>query len=197
MESGATALLQGFTLEVSASVSAALERFYEFALKVMCEKTIARQTFTKNVPEMSRYPERQLDAFMLLYALSFGEVYKPDRCRLPLTNRRRPRTDPSEPDPVIRLLPRVCDGEAHIRPGMKDARLREPVPNLRDANPKCNRLFEGDLDPVLHGRPPLCSAYHTAYPAACERRSIIFVVLCDPTGPRSGGGRSMRDRPQL
>jgi hypothetical protein len=38
MESGATALLQGFTLEACASFSTALERFYEFALKVMCEK---------------------------------------------------------------------------------------------------------------------------------------------------------------
>jgi hypothetical protein len=77
MESGATALLQGFTLEACASVSAALERFYEFALKVMCEKKQSLDRhLRKNVPEMSRYPERQLDAF--------GEVYKPDRCRLSL-----------------------------------------------------------------------------------------------------------------
>jgi hypothetical protein len=36
MESGAAALLNGFTLEACASFSAALERFYEFALRVMC-----------------------------------------------------------------------------------------------------------------------------------------------------------------
>jgi hypothetical protein len=40
----------------------------------------------------------------------------------------RPRTDPSEPDSGTGLLPGVCDSEAHIWPGMKDARLREPVP---------------------------------------------------------------------
>ena len=46
------------------------------------------------------------------------------------------RTDPDKPDSSIRPLPRVFDGEAPIRPGMKDARrgkpaghrLRHPVP---------------------------------------------------------------------
>src|SRR5467141_2091125 len=38
-----------------------------------------------------------------------------------------PRTDPSEPHSGTRLLPRVSDGEAHIRPGMKDARLGEKI----------------------------------------------------------------------
>ena len=37
------------------------------------------------------------------------------------------RTDPYEPNSGIRLLPRVFDGKAHMWPGMKDARLREPV----------------------------------------------------------------------
>jgi hypothetical protein len=38
-----------------------------------------------------------------------------------------PRTDPSESNSSTRLLPRVPDGEAHIRPGMKDARLVEKI----------------------------------------------------------------------
>ena len=38
-----------------------------------------------------------------------------------------PRTDPSEPNSGTRLLPRVSDGEAHARPGMKDLRLREKL----------------------------------------------------------------------
>ena len=38
-----------------------------------------------------------------------------------------PRTDPGEPDSGTGLLPRVFDGEAHIWPGVKDARLWEPV----------------------------------------------------------------------
>jgi hypothetical protein len=53
-----------------------------------------------------------------------------------------PRTDPSEPDSGTGLLPRVWDGEAHIRPGLKDARLREPVPRyLRDAIPSATVLL--------------------------------------------------------
>src|ERR1700730_11463660 len=38
-----------------------------------------------------------------------------------------PRTDPYEPNSGIRLLPRVSEGKALLRPWMKDFRLREPV----------------------------------------------------------------------
>src|SRR5580700_49101 len=38
-----------------------------------------------------------------------------------------PRTDPDERVSRIRLLPRVFDGKADARPGVKDARLWEPV----------------------------------------------------------------------
>jgi hypothetical protein len=78
MESGATALLQGFTLEACATFSSALERFYEFALKVMCEEhNLSPDIYENMFREMSRFSERQLGAFMLLYALSFGDAYKP------------------------------------------------------------------------------------------------------------------------
>jgi hypothetical protein len=36
LDSGAAALLEGFTLEACASIAAALERFYEFSLRVAC-----------------------------------------------------------------------------------------------------------------------------------------------------------------
>src|SRR6516225_3052485 len=38
-----------------------------------------------------------------------------------------PRTDPYEPNSGIRLLPRVSDGKALLRPRKKDFRLRKPV----------------------------------------------------------------------
>ena len=38
-----------------------------------------------------------------------------------------PRTDPDERHSRIRLPPRVFDGKADARPGMKDTRSREPV----------------------------------------------------------------------
>jgi hypothetical protein len=48
-----------------------------------------------------------------------------------------PRTDPDEPNSSIRLLPWVCDGEAQIRPRMKDARRGEPaVGQFRHARPR-------------------------------------------------------------
>jgi hypothetical protein len=40
---------------------------------------------------------------------------------------RAPRTDPDVQLSRIRLPPRVCDGKAIARPGMKDARFWEPV----------------------------------------------------------------------
>lgn len=79
LESGATALLEGFTFEACASFSAALERFYEFALRVICaSRCLSPDAYADMFAEMARQSERQLGAFMLLYALEFGKAYKPD-----------------------------------------------------------------------------------------------------------------------
>ena len=48
-----------------------------------------------------------------------------------------PRTDPDVQLSRIRLPPRVCDGKAIARPGMKDRRFREPVVHqLRHSCPR-------------------------------------------------------------
>jgi hypothetical protein len=79
LEAGAIALLESFTLEACADFSAALERFYEFALRVMCRaQGISPELFDKMFKEMARQSERQLGAFISLYAIEFGESYKPD-----------------------------------------------------------------------------------------------------------------------
>ena len=79
LEAGAIALLEGFTFEACASFSASLERFYEFALEVMCDKhKIPLDLYTSMFKEMARQSERQLGAFLLLHAIDFGEPFKPD-----------------------------------------------------------------------------------------------------------------------
>jgi hypothetical protein len=79
LESGAIALLEGFTFEAVASFSAALERFYEFALRVGCvARGLSPEPYVSMFQEMARQSERQLGAFMLFYAIEFGKAYKPD-----------------------------------------------------------------------------------------------------------------------
>ena len=80
LESGATALIEGFTLEACASFSAALERFYEFALRVVSlARGVSPELYAKMFAEMARQSERQLGAFMLLFAIEFGEPYRLDQ----------------------------------------------------------------------------------------------------------------------
>lgn len=84
LESGATALLEGFTLEACAGFSSAWERLYEYALRVICHARGMRnenggpsEVFVKTFAAMSKQSERQLGAFMLLHAMEFGEPYAP------------------------------------------------------------------------------------------------------------------------
>jgi hypothetical protein len=78
LDSGASALLEGFTLEACASFAAALERFYEFSLRVaFAGRQQSGDLYNKMFSEMARQSERQLGAFMLLHALEFGSAYKP------------------------------------------------------------------------------------------------------------------------
>ena len=80
LESGANALLEGFTFEACAAFSAALERFYEFSLHVICiAHGMSEELFQKMYDEMARQSERQLGAFMMLYAVEFDEAHKLDK----------------------------------------------------------------------------------------------------------------------
>jgi hypothetical protein len=87
LDSGAMALLEGFTLEACASFSAALERFYEFSLRVASFGLKLRdEVYSAVFLEMARQSERQLGAFMLLHALEFGSAYKPRRSLMEFRN---------------------------------------------------------------------------------------------------------------
>jgi hypothetical protein len=62
-EFGASALLDGYTLEAASSFSAALERFYEFCIKVFCTKDSLDETeFNATFKQMMHQSERQLGA---------------------------------------------------------------------------------------------------------------------------------------
>ncbi len=79
LESGADALSAGFTLEACASFSAALERLHEFAVNVLAiHNKITEDTYRDMFKEMSRQSERQLGAFLVLFAMQFGSAYKPN-----------------------------------------------------------------------------------------------------------------------
>lgn len=80
LESGADALNLGFTLEASSSFSAALERFYEFAINVISKQLgMDEDVYQKMFKAMSRQSERQLGSFLALHALFFGEAYVPNK----------------------------------------------------------------------------------------------------------------------
>lgn len=80
LESGANAFDAGFTLEACTSFSAALERMYEFAIRVLATHLGMSETLLENVFKgMARQSERQLGAFHFLYSLQFETNYAPDK----------------------------------------------------------------------------------------------------------------------
>lgn len=77
LESAANALLEGHTLEAASTLSSAYERFFEFAINVLCSKQkINEKGLQETFKQVSRQSERQLGAFLFLYLLEFGESYQ-------------------------------------------------------------------------------------------------------------------------
>lgn len=76
-ESGASALLEGYTIEAASSFSAALEQFYEFCIRVFRVKDgLDEIEFATTFKEMAHQSERQLGAFLYLYLQNFGKAYQ-------------------------------------------------------------------------------------------------------------------------
>lgn len=72
---GANAILDGYYREAVSSFTSSLERFYEFSLKVLCKKRgIKADLFSAAWKQVSNQSERQLGAFLFLWASEFGEV---------------------------------------------------------------------------------------------------------------------------
>lgn len=69
-QSGAMALLDGYAREAVSSIAAALERFYEFYIRVMLLKhDIQSQELDRTWKMVASKSERQLGAFLFLYLL--------------------------------------------------------------------------------------------------------------------------------
>lgn len=69
-QSGAMALLDGYVREAVSSIAAALERFYEFYIRVMLLKhNIQSQDLDRTWKMVASKSERQLGAFLFLYLL--------------------------------------------------------------------------------------------------------------------------------
>lgn len=76
LESGASALSAGFTLEAVGAYAAALERFYEFSTKAInAHLGMTEATFQKMFSQMAVQSERQFGAFMVSYALLTSEAF--------------------------------------------------------------------------------------------------------------------------
>lgn len=76
-EIGANAIIDGYYREAVSSFMSSLERFYEFCLRVICEKRgIQANVVSAGWKEVSILSERQLGAFIFLWISEFGEVPK-------------------------------------------------------------------------------------------------------------------------
>ena len=147
LESGAEALLKGFTLEACVTFYAALERTYEFAIRVyFAAKGIDGKPFKDMFKEMSRLSERQIGAFMALYLLDTGKAYEFDQN---LTTTRNGYIHKGEiPTPE----------EAHVFCSKIYGRIFELIEVLRSAHPESiTRVISMDmsdrqakLDPTIN-----------------------------------------------
>ncbi|WP_418113710.1 hypothetical protein RJD40_00475 [Vibrio scophthalmi] len=72
---GANAIIDGYYREAISSFTSSMERFYEFCIKVFCVKRkLESDVFVKTWKEVSNQSERQLGAFLFLWASEFGET---------------------------------------------------------------------------------------------------------------------------
>lgn len=79
IKSAARAYVDGYTNEVVAVMSAALERSYEFYIRVSCRaKGVEPDAVDKAWKNISSQSERQFGAFQFLFLIDQGEVFKLD-----------------------------------------------------------------------------------------------------------------------
>jgi len=74
-EIGANAILDGYYREAVLSFTSSLERFYEFSIRVFSKKSSGSgELFKKCWKKVDNQTERQLGAFIFLWATNFNEV---------------------------------------------------------------------------------------------------------------------------
>lgn len=72
---GAHAIIDGYYRESISSFTSSLERFYEFCIKVICERRkVNEHLFAKSWKTVVSQSERQFGAFLFLWVNEFGEL---------------------------------------------------------------------------------------------------------------------------
>jgi hypothetical protein len=67
------AIIDGYNREAVSSFAASMERYYEFAIRVLASKSgVTADVFTKAWKTVSNQSERQLGAYVFLYLIEFG-----------------------------------------------------------------------------------------------------------------------------
>lgn len=84
---GIVCLKNGYYKEAVSDFASALERCYEFAIKMMLKKNdIDEDTFNNVWKEVKSQSERQYGAFIMLYASNIKEVFKVDKKKVEFRN---------------------------------------------------------------------------------------------------------------
>lgn len=88
LDSACLALIDNYDREAVSGFAAALERAYEFFVRVVCRaKQVERDTFDQTWKLLSAQSERQLGAFLFLYALEVRAPYRVDRKQVEFRNK--------------------------------------------------------------------------------------------------------------
>lgn len=120
IQSAARAYVDGYTNEVVAVMSAALERTYEFYIRVSCRaKCIAIETIELAWKGISSQSERQFGAFQFLYLIDQGSPFKLDssitETRNNIIHKGRIARESEAVDFAEKVFKRICDIEKAIQ----------------------------------------------------------------------------------
>lgn len=159
-DSGAAALLDGYPREAVASFAAAVERFYEYIVRVFARsRNIDPLQLAKTWKSVQKQSERQLGAFRFLYLMEFGTAAPDMEAALPFRNRVIHQGHfPSHADALDygeKCLLHMTDillklSEAHLVAVQHLA--DESAEKLRDAAPKKVPLHQVPGSIVMHTR---------------------------------------------
>lgn len=146
LESGANALIDGYTLEAASSFAAAYERFLEYCINVFCKKMgVDKAEMDKTFKEVARQSERQLGAFLFLYMLVFKRHYPVNYKRVEVRNRIIHQGYIPTPDEVTIFGSMIYDEVYSIVQQVKKECRNEMQAVLVDGLSEKNKKLEPDI----------------------------------------------------
>jgi len=146
LESGANALIDGYTIEAASSFAAAYERFLEFAIQVFCKKLkIDELELEKTFGTVSKQSERQLGGFLFLYLIVFGKHYLINHKRVEKRNKTIHQGYIPTPDEVLEFGDMVYDEIYSVVQQMKAVCSNEIMGVIHDNLQKKNHKLATDI----------------------------------------------------